>query len=212
VAAKHQQSLAVAQRRTEEGLKDLAKGNVPQWMRKRQRNAARRITKRFHHGIGRMALRTDEGSKSSFLLSRPLAARALNTLEKVDGIEEVAVPSHSSYGEVEGTLLGVGAYYGKPALWVRVNGYDVVRCIARQDRLDELGDEATLKEVWKHKRVRLIGRLSYAEGGKLEQMAVEEMHLFPDSGVTLGQIIDPEFTGGMEPVEYLDRLLDGGLH
>jgi hypothetical protein len=212
IPAKNQQSLAVAQRRTEDGLKDLASGKVPSWMRKRQRNAARRITKRFHDNIGRMSLKTDESAKGSFLLSRRLAERALTTLEKVDGIEEVMVPKHTAYGEIEGTLLGAGSYYSSPALWVRVNGYDVVRCMVQQDKLDELGDEATLKEVWKHRRVRILGTLSYAEGGALDQVAVDELHLFPDSGVSLEQILDPEFTGGMEPVEYLDRLHNGGLH
>jgi hypothetical protein len=212
VAAKNQQSLAVAQRRTEEGIRDLAVGKVPSWMRKRQRNAARRITRRFHDNIGRMSLKTDESAKGAFLLNRGLAKRALTTLEKVDGIEEVIVPKHTSYGEIEGLLLGVGSYYSSPALWVRANGYEVVRCLVQQDKLEELGDEATLKEVWKHRRVRIVGTLTYAEGGSLEQVAVDEMQLFPDSGVTLAQVLDPDFTGGMEPVEYLDRLHDGALH
>jgi hypothetical protein len=212
VATKTQQSLAVAQRRAEDGIRDLAKGSVPSWMRQRQRNTARRITRRFHSGIGRMQLRTDEASPSAFLLNRTLADKALSTLEKVDGIEEISVPKHTAFGEIEGTLLGAGSYYGRPALWVRVNGYEVVRCIVGQDKLDELGDEATLKELWKHRRVRLIGTLSYADGGVLEQIAAEEMHLFPGSSIDLRQIIDPEFTGGMEPIEYLDRLHDGELH
>lgn len=212
IAAKHQQSLAVAQRRTEDGLKDLASGKVPPWMRKRQRNAARRITRRFHDNIGRMSLKTDESAKGAFLLNRRLAQRALTTLDKVDGIEEVVVPKHTSYGEIEGTLLGVGSYYSNPALWVRVNGYEVVRCLVAQDKLDELGDEATLKEVWKHRRVRVTGTLSYAEGGSLEQATVEDLHLFPENRVSLAQILDPDFTGGMEPVEYLERLNSGGLH
>lgn len=212
VATKTQQSLSVAQRRAEDGLRELANGSVPPWMRKRQRNTARRITRRFHDGIGRMALRSDEASPSAFLLSRTLAEKALSTLEKVDGIEEISVPKHTSFGEIEGTLLGAGAYYGKPALWVRVSGYDVVRCIVEQEKLDELGDEATLKQLWKHRRVRLIGALSYAEGGVLEQVSVEEMHLFPGSSVDLRQIFDPAFTGGMEPIEYLDRLHEGELH
>jgi hypothetical protein len=212
VAAKNQQSLAVAQRRTEEGLKELANGSVPTWMRKRQRTTARRITKRFNDGIGRMALRPDEAAKNPFLLNRPLAQKALLTLEKVDGIEEVSIPQHSSFGEVEGALLGAGAYYGKPALWVRVNGYDVVRCMVDQNKLDELGGEATLKELWKHRRVRLVGALSFAEGGALTQVAVQEMHLFPETSVNLSQILEADFTGGMEPVEYLDRLYDGGIH
>lgn len=212
VATKTQQSLSVAQRRAEDGLKELAKGAVPQWMRKRQRNTARRITRRFHEGIGRMALRTDEASDSAFLFNRRLAAKALATLEKVDGFEEIAVPKHISYGEVEGSLLGAGSYYGRPALWVRANGYEVVRCIVEQHKLDELGDEATLKELWKHRRVRLVGSLSYAEGGMLEQVSVDEMHLFPSSNIDLRQIIDPDFTGGMEPIEYLGRLHEGELH
>jgi hypothetical protein len=212
VAAKHQQSLAVAQRKTEDGLKELARGHVPTWMRKRQRNAARRITRRFHDNIGRMSLKTEEDAKGAFLLNRQLAAKALTTLDKVDGIEEIAVPKHTSYGEIEGLLLGVGSYYSSPALWVRVNGYDVVRCLVKQGKLDELGDEATLKEVWTHRRVRIVGTLSYADGGALDQVTVDELHLFPDSAVGLRQILDPDFTGGMEPVEYLDRLNDGGLH
>ena len=212
VAAKHQQSLSVAQRRTEDGLKDLARGSVPPWMRKRQRTFARRITRRFHDNIGRMALKTDESAKGAFFLNRKLAEQALTTLDKVDGIEEVLIPKHTSYGEIEGLLLGVGTYYSSPALWVRANGYDVVRCLVQQNKLDELGDEATLKEVWKHRRVRIVGTLSYAEGGQLEQVSVDELHLFPDSAVGLAQILDPDFTGGMEPVEYLDRLNNGGLH
>lgn len=212
VASKRQQSLAVAQRRAEDGLKQLADGSVPPWMSKRQRNTARRITRRFHESIGRMALRADEGAASAFLVNRSLADRVLSTLEKVDGIEEVFVPKHRAFGEVEGTLLGAGSYYGKPALWVRVNGYDVVRCIVEQEKLDELGDEATLGQLWKHRRVRLIGTQAFAEGGVLEQVTVDEMHLFPATKMDIRQIIDAEFTGGMEPIEYLDRLREGELH
>lgn len=212
IAAKNRQSLAVAQKRTEEGLRELATGKVPAWMRMRQRNAARRITRRFHDNIGRMSLKTDETAKGAFLLNRKLAESALATLERVDGIEAVIVPKHTSYGEIEGLLVGVGSHYSSPALWVRANGYGVVRCTVKQDKLEELGDEATLKEVWKHRRVRIVGTLTYAEGGDLEQVAVDEMQLFPDGGVTLAQVVDPDFTGGMEPIEYLDRLHDGVPH
>jgi hypothetical protein len=57
-----------------------------------------------------------------------------------------------------------------------------------------------------------VGTLSYAEGGVLEQVSVDELHLFPPSKVGLRQIIDPDFTGGMEPIEYLERLHEGGLN
>lgn len=206
------ESLPVAQRRAEEGLTELASGRVPGWMRKKQRSTARRITQRFKTNIGRMRLRPDEQTKISFSVNRSMAARALNTLEKVDGFEDIQVPSHRAYGELEGTLVGAGTYYGKPALWVRVQGHDLVRCQIDEQRLRALGDAATVAEIWEHKRVRIVGRLSYEEGGTLGSVSVDELELFPGSDVQLADIVDPGFTGGMSPIEYLDRLNNGELH
>lgn len=212
VAAKHQQSLPVAQRRTQDGLRELAKGTVPSWMRKEQRNAAKRLTRRFASGIGRVQLRSSETDKKSFSVNRSLAGKALQTLERVDGIEELNIPAHTAYGEIEGTLMGVGTYYNKPALWVRANGYDVVRCLIEREKLDALGDEATLAEVWQHKRVRLSGKLSYDEGGLLGEVAVDDMSIFAAPNVKLETILGPGSTGDFDPVTYLDRLHEGSAH
>ena len=212
VAAKHQQSLPVAQRRTEEGLRELAKGTVPSWMHKEQRNTAKRLTRRFTSGIGRVQLRSSETDKRSFSVNRSLAGKALQTLERVDGIDELNIPAHTAYGEIEGTLMGVGTHYNKPALWVRANGFDIIRCLIEREKLDELGDEATLSEVWQHKRVRLSGKLYYDEGGLLGEMAVDGMSIFAAPGVHLQEIITPGFTGDFDPVTFLDRLHEGNAH
>lgn len=211
-AAKHQQSLAVAQRKTQDGLKELARGTVPTWMRRDQRNAAKRITRRFGSGIGRVALRASESDTAAFTVNRALANKALRTLEKVDGIDELKIPAHVAFGEIEGTLVGVGTYHSKPAFWVRANGYDIVRCLIEREKLEALGDEATLREVWQHKRVRVLGKLFYDDGGGLAEIAVDEMHMFPATDIPLDTIFDPHFTSDFEPVAYLDRLHEGVTH
>lgn len=205
-------TVASAQRRAEQGLKDLSSGAVPTWMRRKQRNAARRITKRFRSGIGRIAAKTEESAPQSYFFSSSDASKALATLEKVDGFEEIAIPKHRAYGEVEGTLVSVGTHYARPVMWIRTNSYEVVRCLFTPEKLEELGDAATIREIWEHKRVRVTGMLAFAEGGVLEQVSVDDMKLFPGAGITLQQVLDAEFTSGMEPAEYLDQLREGKIH
>lgn len=206
------ETLAVAQRRVQEGLADLSGGTIPSWMRKKQRGTARKITRRYRDGIGRVTLKTDERAKRQFLFNGAMAAQALQTLEKVDGIESVIVPAHRSYGEIEGTLLEVSEYRGQPALLIRTNGYDVVRCIVDKHKLEEIGQSADLRSVWQHSRVRMVGSLWFQEGGMLDRITVDEMGLFPPVAVSLKDVMDPEFTAGLEPSEYLNKLENGGFH
>ncbi len=206
------ESLPVAQRRAQDGLAELSRGVVPNWMQKRQRTTARKITRRYLDGIGRVALKTDEAASRQFLFNATQAANALHTLEKVDGVEDVIVPAHKSYGEVEGTLLEVSDYRGQPSFLIRTNSYDVVRGVVDKKKLDEIGQLADLKSVWQHSRVRLVGNLWFQEGGDLERIAVDELELFPSVDVNLMNIVDADFTGGLTPQDYLDRLHNGGTH
>lgn len=203
------ESLPVAQAKVQNGLEELVGGTVPNWMRRKQRATARSIVRRYREGIGRVALRSDESASRHFYFNSTMAAKALVTLEKVDEIEDIFVPAHRSYGEIEGALLEVGEHRGKPALWIRTNGYDVVRCIVDQKKLEGIGEAASLKSIWQHQRVRLVGALWFKEGGSLEQIHVDKLDLFLPPSVSLDEILDPGFTGGLDPVVYLERLSEG---
>lgn len=205
-------SLPVAQARVQKGLAELSAGAVPAWMDKRQRGTARKIMKRYRGGIGRVALKTGETAKRQFFFNSTMAAKALTTLEKVDGVEDIFVPAHRGYGEIEGTLLEVGDYRGKPALYIRTNGYDVVRCMVDASKLANVGVVVSMREVWQHSRVRLVGALWFAEGGNLDHVAVETMNLFPSRAVSVAEISDSTFTNGLTPPEYLTRLHEGSVN
>lgn len=211
-ASRRGDSLPVAQAKVQEGLAALSDGHIPTWMRKPQRTTARRVARRYRDGVGRITLKTDETAKRQFAFNTSMANKALKTLEKVDGIEDMFVPAHQSYGEIEGTLLEVSDYRGQPSLLIRTNGYDVVRGIIGKDNLDKLGQTADLGDIWKHSRVKLTGKLWYQDGGELDRIAIDEFKLFPSHRVALADITDPEFTAGMKPSDYLDQLHNGGGH
>ena len=211
LAPRHE-TLPIVQAKVQNGLHDLSNGSVPTWMGKKQRTTARRIAKRYRDGIGRVALRPDEGASRHFFFNSAMAAKALATLEKVDGVEDIFVPAHRSYGEIEGSLLEVGEHRGKPALWIKTSGYNVVRCLVDQKKLEGIGETASLTSIWQHRRVRIVGSLWFKEGGALEQVTVDQLNLFPSQTVPLSDVSDPDFTAGVEPREYLDKLHNGGFH
>ncbi len=207
------ESLPVAQTRVQNGLNELSYGTVPPWMRKKQRTVARKIMKRYGaDGIGRVSIRSDEAAKRQFQFNRTMAAKALLTLEKVDGIEDIIVPAHRGYGEIEGALLEVSDFRGKPALFIRANGYDVVRCMIDPAKLDEIGGVANMKEVWQHSRVKLVGALWFAEGGTLDHIRVDTMDLFSTRSADLASISDSNFTSGLSAPDYLERLHEGSIN
>lgn len=210
VMAKRAETIPAAQAKVQSGLSELANGTLPQWMNKKQRMITRRIAKRYKAGIGRVALRTDEAASRQFLFNSTMAAKALATLEKIDGLDDLFVPAHKSYGEVEGALLEVGSYRGRPALWIKTHSYDTVRCLVDEKKLEGIGGAASLASIWKHQRVRILGSLWFREGGNLEQIVVDKLSLFPAPEIDVTSIIDPEFTGGLEPSAYLAHLHDGG--
>lgn len=212
VRAPQTDSLPTAQSRVQKGLNELSGGAVPQWMHKKQRTTARKIMKRYRDGIGRVSLRSNEAAKRQFFFNSTMAAKALTTLEKVDGIEDIVVPAHRGYGEIEGTLLEVGDHRGRPALFIRTNGYDVVRCMVDPANLDSIGGAANMREVWQHSRVKLVGSLWFGDGGSLDHIKVDTMDLFPSKSVGLARVTDPRFTAGLEPPDYLDRLHEGSLN
>jgi hypothetical protein len=69
-----------------------------------------------------------------------------------------------------------------------------------------------MAEVWQGKTVGVYGRLSYAAGGQLRRVEVIDMReITAAPPINLDSILDPNFTSGMDPHEYLQRLHDGEL-
>lgn len=68
-----------------------------------------------------------------------------------------------------------------------------------------------MKDVWEGQALGVRGRLIYAAGGKLSRIDADEIREIRSARVDLESVLDPNFTAGLDPVEYLEQLHEGRL-
>jgi len=109
-------------------------------------------------------------------------------------------------------MSAAGTWWRKPALQIRTAQYGMIWCTVPKDLTERFGDEHRLAEIWSGKSIAVSGKLIYGYGGRLSRIeAVDIKEIEPIAPVDLKSIQDPEFTSGLDPVEYLRRLNDGDL-
>ncbi len=113
---------------------------------------------------------------------------------------------HREIGSVEGYIKTVGRDgFGRPVLTLttRVDGNDI-KCVSSDGGLDKIG-HLEVGKVIRGMRIRAHGLLLYKSPELLERVEVERVEMFEqkDSLPELQELIDPEFTGGIEAVEYI---------
>lgn len=207
--AKHETAIAfraVAERRS-----------PPAWLDPDGTAALRSVYERTLNGIAATAIdfdadgRPDEKVTGQVDVAPETAGAALAALRDAAPLSEMRSPARVAHGELDGRLAAVGRYRGQPALQVVNRLYGPVWCVVPSELADRLGDERTLREVWSGRRVAVSGRLHYAAGGRLVRVVVEDIRERPSRHVRIEDVLDADFTAGLDPIEYLDRLHDGSL-
>jgi hypothetical protein len=195
-------------REASEGLRNLARDGVPAfWMGQDTVNAAHALLRRTKNGIGETSI--EFFPNEVLVINRAFADQALDRIASIE--VEVFSPSRA-YGEVEGRLLSVATYRGQPALQLLSPVYGVFWCKVPQHLIDEFGGEHRMKEVWERKNIGASGRIAYDPSGKIRIMDAEELRVIHNAPeVDLDSLLDPDFTSGLDPVEYLRRLHEGEL-
>lgn len=194
------------------GLRSLMKREQPpRWMTQGSFAVAKSIFARNLNGIGETDIEFDEGEIVS--ITPDYASVGITALEALNvmAFEQELVP-RISFGEIEGVMLAAGRYRNREAIQIRNEMYGFIWCTLSQDLIEKFGDEHSMSDIWKGKTIGVHGRLNYLAGGKLatiEAMDVREIEAAPL--VDLEAILDPDFTAGMDPHEYLERLHEGHL-
>ena len=122
------------------------------------------------------------------------------------------MPEREALGEVEGVMVAAGRFRNRAAIQIRTELYGFVWCPLADRLIEQFGSEHSMADVWKGKTIGVQGRLSYGSGGKLRQIEaldIREIHEAPP--VNLDSVLDPDFTSGLDPHEYLDKLHAGEL-
>jgi hypothetical protein len=193
----------------------ISRGNPPSWMDPEGMIAFRRLLMRNQNGVGRTDIDFDIGAPNLGVVSIDRAQadaglRAIAALNIMDFADDL--PERESFGEIEGFMVAAGRYRGRPAVQIRSDLYGFVWCTLSQSVIEKFGNEHRMADVWEGKMIGVYGRLSYAKGGRLSKVDVIDMReITAAPSIDLDAVLDPNFTAGMDPHEYLRQLHDGEL-
>ena len=184
-------------------------GQPPEWVSQEGRSAFWSFFARHQNGVSHTTL--DFGGEFGQVSVDVAAARSAHEEFEATQIASPSLPSRTAYGELEGRLIHVGQHYRNPAIRILNSMYGEVWCVIEAKLIDELGGGQTLADVWRGKTVIITGCFDYSEGGNLSRVTVENIREKRVPQLDLSSILDPDFTAGLDPVEYLSRLHEGDL-
>lgn len=87
--------------------------------------------------------------------------------------------------------------------------YGNVWCVLTQKLMEQFGDATVVSAVWQGKRFTIYGRLNYWRGGKLSRIEADTVTERTSTPVDIKSVLDRDFTAGLDPVDYIQRLHEG---
>ncbi len=196
---------------TARGLQDLQRGNKkPNHFNGRVLRKIEDMNKRVTNGLDGMDIDFSKYDAPNFSIKPKLAHSIIKNLET---LKLPIVEPYRELGSVEGYVKNVGlGAYERPfvILTTRIDRMDV-NCISSGEGLNKIAHLA-VKQVIEGLRLRVFGILYYKTLAILEKVDVERVELFtpPDKLPKIEDLIDPDFTNGMDSVEYIRRMRNYG--
>lgn len=193
------------------GMRNLVeRGEPPAWLDTDALQAARNLLARNSNGIGETDIDVGiEGEEVA--IDHAKAERGMRALAGRYAID-VDLPERIAFGEIEGVMVAAGRYRNQPAIQIRSELYGFVWCPLSKAVVARFGNEHTVSEIWEGKTIGVEGRLYHAKGGKLTKIEVVDMREIESAPlIDLDTVLDPNFTAGMDPHEYLAKMHNGEL-
>ena len=194
-----------------QGVRNLIRvGQVAAWMNLQPASPVQNFLHRNLNGIGTTEISFEDNDVVS--IDRAAADVGASAIEARTAIDLFDLPEREAFGEVEGVMVAAGRYRNQPAIQIRTELYGFVWCMLSPQAIEKFGSEHAIREVWQGKSVGVQGILSYAVGGKLARISVRDIREMPAvPPVDLASVLDPNFTSGLSPTEYLNHLHEGEL-
>lgn len=194
------------------GIRGLVQDReVAWWMGPEAMRLTRSVFGRIQNGISstEIGFAPDE----AFSLSK---ADADAGIRAISGITAIALGAdlgeRMAFGEIQGVMVAAGRYRNRPAIQIRAELYGFVWCQLSAEITERFGDEHRMRDVWEGRALGIQGRLIYGAGGKLSRIEVTDIREIEAAPLLdLDSVLDPGFTAGLDPVEYLRQLHEGEL-
>lgn len=139
------------------------------------------------------------------------ASVALTVLERSSPAAPEQFPLRVVHGELQGRLVSVGRWRNYPAFQITSTQYGLIWCVVSERLMEQFGGEQTLTDVWKGKRVSVPGRIFYGANGRPTRIEATAIRAKEIPEVDIEDVLDPDFTSGLNPIEYLEALHEGKL-
>ena len=191
-------------------VRALAKGRQPPRILESTETlrAARQILQRNTNGIGTTTVRFDEKAPP-LVIDEPHARKGLQLLE-ARAVRESR--PHVEIGSIEGRIVFAGWSGHEPAIIVRDRRTQTnITCRIPSDIkvrvAKEVGDL-----LWDKRRVIVRGRIRYKSDSSIDRVDANDVELIePRADLSVVDILDEDFTSGLDTAEYLERLWEGEL-
>jgi hypothetical protein len=125
--------------------------------------------------------------------------------------EEATLQAYKEIGSIEGYVEAIGRDENNKPIMDLITRLDEVKikCILSDYSFDQIS-HLEADDAIKGLRIRLYGVIYYESRGILDHIDVEEVEFFPDESElpTMYDLIDPDFTGGLDSVEFIRRKRD----
>lgn len=198
-----------------EQFRALAGGTRPsRKLTPKKRETMRRLFKRNMNGIGRTDAILD-APDNPVIITPAIAELGIKVLSSEDNEVDsfvLADREREEVGSIEGVLLNVGPYYNQPALLVRERKTgEAIWCRVAHELKHKISEEGRYEDVWDGRRVLVRGRISYDSDGKITRVKANSIEKITPRQMTINDIKDQDFTGGLSTAEYLERLREGDL-
>jgi len=175
------------------GLRNLIeRGERAPWMDSDAIERTKALFARNQNGIAATIINFDDAAEP-LTIDPGAAGAALRAIEGITAINMADLPERVAFGEIEGVMIAAGRYRNRPLV-------------------EKFGGEHQMADVWRGNLIGVRGRLRYAAGGKLsliEALEIREITTAPP--IDLASVLDPDFTAGLDPIEYLRQLHEGEL-
>lgn len=194
------------------GLRKLVQHSEPPWwMEPDAIDLARALFGRTRNGIA--STQIEFAPNETLLIDRAQADAGLRAIEGINAINlEGALGEREAFGEIEGVMVAAGRYSRRPAIQIRSDMYGFIWCPLSAKMTQQFGNEHRMADIWEGKTIGVQGRLIYASGGKLSRIEVVDIREIEAAApIDLNSVLDPDFTAGLDPIEYLRRFHEGEL-
>ena len=172
---------------------------------------AENFLKRNLNGIGRT--KCDFGNDDQNVEFEPrIAERSLSIIrQETDDLHNYLYDTFArrEHGSIEGRIIHLGMHYEKPAVHVLEHTSNrEVWCQVEQIALEQMERQITAGDVWKHRRVRVKGEISYDASGNIARVYEGSVIYIDPAEIGMGDLHDPDFADRLPPYKYIETLRD----